>query len=244
MEINQNCKKSAQVDLSEEIKKIQIERMETRSRKSNSINRTKSPAKQEKLLERRGNYDESIETQSIRRTVCSPAPAKLLETSCEENYLDLSTNTAFPHITVQKCEEHLPDINMGKKLSPPGYIPVTRSGSSSSLEIPSPVLEKRSHGGKEISVLFPGNLDSSLSRSEGCLYTELAAANAEKNKSDILMSFQSSSGNRTQRKSTRPVLQTVNSGRKVTRSVSPRVAKRLPCTDITFTPTPTKISDK
>ncbi|KAK3093143.1 hypothetical protein FSP39_011760 [Pinctada imbricata] len=234
MDKTSKSKHVSPVVLSAEVKKISIQEKDV---KFENRSLGKLPGHHEKLLDQRLNMGQTEESAKyLRKRLYSPAPSKANNIPINEDIIDLTENVNFPHITVQKCEDGLPDITSGQKLSSPEYVTVSRSGSSTSLEIPSPVMERRSQGGREISVLLPGNLQTSLSRSEGCLYTDLA-----KPKKDVKGAEVVPSGGL--RKSTRPSLQSINPHRKITRSASPRMAKRIPCTDITFIP-PKAISDR
>lgn len=131
-----------------------------------------------KLLERRAHKQQEGEGEELRQLLCSPAPMKFAVDTDYVEDIDISSDGTerkkymFPHITVQKCEEKLPPLTK-RQPSPPPYLDSnSRSGSSNSLEIPSPLLERRSVDGKNIVVLTPGNLLNTYSKSEGCLHNK------------------------------------------------------------------------
>ncbi|CAC5404889.1 unnamed protein product [Mytilus coruscus] len=75
----------------------------------------------------------------------------------------------FPHIKVENCDEKLPPV--GKPVQGlPEYAQKKpeRSASSNSLEVPSPMIKRRSQDGKCVTVLT-SNMQSNFSRSESSI---------------------------------------------------------------------------
>ncbi|OWF52219.1 uncharacterized protein LOC110448045 [Mizuhopecten yessoensis] len=123
--------------------------------------------------------DDDDDFDDFRGTICSPAPSRsngdYVQSEPRGDLLDqtrhLSLNSSNPHITVEKCEEVFPPLQK-RQHSPPEYAlqrSESRTGSSNSLEVPSPIMQRRSLDGKMVSVVAPINMFSSYSRSEGSI---------------------------------------------------------------------------
>lgn len=123
--------------------------------------------------------DVEHDDEDFRGTICSPVPSRTYDDTmtCEpmgelvDQTQQLNLNSSFPHITVEKCEEVFPPLQK-RQHSPPEYAlqrSDSRTGSSNSLEVPSPILQRRSLDGKMVSVVTPGNMFCSFSRSEGSI---------------------------------------------------------------------------
>lgn len=120
--------------------------------------------------------DDDDDIDELRGAICSPAPNRNNEDGDNKGELSeqtrqLSLNSSFPFITVEKCEEILPSLQK-RQHSPPEYAlqrSESRSGSSNSLEVPSPIMQRRSLDGKMVTIITPGNMFSSFSRSEGSI---------------------------------------------------------------------------
>jgi hypothetical protein len=167
------AEKLVELDLSPRVEKISLHNKTPRHDSRGTQRKNHG-----KLLERRAQKQHEEEGEEFRQLLCSPAPMKFAVDTDSVDDFDISSDGAekkkymFPHITVQKCEEKLPPITK-RQASPPPYLDSSsRSGSSNSLEIPSPLLERRSVDGKNIVVLTPGNLLNTYSKSEGCLHSK------------------------------------------------------------------------
>ena len=175
-----------------------------------------------KLLERRAQKQEEEEGEDLRQLLCSPAPMKF---AVDTDSLEDQTFTTdrkkcmFPHITVQKCEEKLPLLTKRQQSPPPYLESNSRTGSSNSLEIPSPVLERRFVDGKNIVVLTPGNLLNTYSKSEGCLHSERGGRDKTSNLLDATLLHQTKS--QTIPPTTALIVTGKNSSRPSSRSTSP-----------------------
>lgn len=212
------AEKLVELDLSPKVERISL-----RSKTSKADQRDGRKKNQGKLLERRAQKQREEEGEDLRQLLYSPAPMKFAVdadlTEDPSSSMD-KKKCMFPHITVQKCEEKLPPLTK-RQPSPPPYLESnSRSGSSNSLEIPSPVMERRSEAGKNIVVLKPGNLLSTYSKSEGCLHSERTDRGKKSNLLEATMMLQTKS--QTLAATTSSLIVTgKNSSRPSSRSMSP-----------------------
>lgn len=111
--------------------------------------------------------------RDYRKMFYSPAPRsdQDFEDENEDQNVTLieKQSGSNPHIKVEKCDERLPPVGKPVK-GPPEYAQKKpeRSASSNSLEVPSPMMKRRSQDGKCVTVLTP-NIQSNFSHSESSI---------------------------------------------------------------------------
>ena len=122
------------------------------------------------------NFDSDDE--DIRNAIFSPIPQfrndddPKSDGDVTSDIKGLNLNsTVYPFITVDACEESLPPVQK-RPPTPPEYSlrrSESRTGSSNSLGVPSPITQRRALDGKLVNLISRGNAYSKFSSSEGSI---------------------------------------------------------------------------
>lgn len=118
------------------------------------------------------------DSKLLRRTFYSPVPTNhqsdLDENSIEDELKDINiSSSAFPHITVDQCEELFPPLKKDQVQKPEYALSESqsRTGSTNSLGVPSPLIKRRETDGKVLNIVIPSDTigECNFSRSEGSI---------------------------------------------------------------------------